>query len=461
MYTANSTVISFPDRISTTTQTTSTSTYTTTTNAYCGSTCLNTTVSRLSSVAFYTFDNSTLDSVGNYSMKGNFTPSYVPGWIGSAINFTHSSQYLSTTHIPLDSRSFTIDLWFYATNLTSFRDFGFAGECDSSSTDQCLLLNIRDMKLRLVFFSDDTAGTTNLTENKWYHATFVYDSTVKQQLIYLDGVLNNINTINNHFAATVAPFTIGGGPIGGDAQPFVYYSGYIDHFGIAYRVKTPCEIYLNAILFCYFPFDPTSFLSDSGPNYLSATNSNATQTTGKVKQGVQFLSLSSYITISGVNVLNALNSPFTISMWIKPVNLTGGGTLIHTSTRSDGLDSCFASWGFSSNGSFIVNFFDSLGNAIPMTLSSSFPLNQWTHVVQVFNSSNGNYLYMNGNLMMSASLYARASIGSYIFLGSSPVISSSCKSGSISMGQFFGVIDEFYVFSRALTSTDICRLANP
>ncbi|CAF1658074.1 unnamed protein product [Adineta ricciae] len=204
-------------------------------------------------------------------------------------------------------------------------------------------------------------------------------------------------------------------------------SSTTDHFGITYRLNTPCEIYLNAILFCYFPFDPTSFLSDSGPNYLSATNSNVTQTTGRVNQGVQFSSSSSYITISGVNVLNALNNPFTISMWIKPMNLTGGGTLIHTSTQSDGLDSCFASWGFSSNGSFIVNFLDSLGNAIPMTLSSSFPLNQWTHVVQVFNSSNGNYLYMNGNFMFE----------------SSPVISNSCKSGSISMSQFFGVINEF------------------
>ncbi|CAF1688037.1 unnamed protein product, partial [Adineta ricciae] len=216
---------------------------------------------------------------------------------------------------------FTIDFWFYTTNLTGFKDLIFAGECQSSTNDHFLSFNARYKLLRLVFFSDDTFVKTNLTINRWYHATFVYDSTVKQQLIYLNGVLDRNRTTSNHLSATVALFTIGGGPVGGNSLPFVYYSGSIDHFGISYRVKSPCEIYLNAILFCYFQFESFSPLIDSGPNLINAINSNGIQTIGRVNPGIQFSSSLSYVTIEEINLFNMLNYPFTISMCTKPMNL--------------------------------------------------------------------------------------------------------------------------------------------
>ena len=310
-------------------------------------------------MAFYSFDGNTLDSVGNYSMSTNpllFFSNYVTGLIGSAVIFGSSHTYLSSSvRIPLDSRSFTIDFWFYATTLTNTDEYGFAGECSFTTTDQCLFFSIRNSILYMAFYNDDTNGITTLTTNQWYHATFVYDSTAKMQLIYLNGVLEKSGTVSNDFLDTSALFTIGRSSTNILVQTFVYYLGYIDHFQISYRVKTPCEIYMNAILFCYFSFDLPSFLTDSGPNYLSAANSNGISTIGRRNQGIQFSSATlSYVTISGVNVLNSSTNSFTISMWIKPSNLTGGGTLLHTSTQSDGGGSCFALWGFTSNGLFTV-----------------------------------------------------------------------------------------------------------
>ncbi|CAF1308529.1 unnamed protein product, partial [Adineta ricciae] len=127
---------------------------------------------------------------------------------------------------------------------------------------------------------DDTFAKTNLRINRWYHATFVYDSTVKQQLISLNGLLDGNRTVSNHLCATVALFTIGGGPAGGDSSPFICYSGSIDHFGTSYRVKSPCEIDLNAILFCYFQFESFSPFIDSESNLIDAINSNGIQTIG-------------------------------------------------------------------------------------------------------------------------------------------------------------------------------------
>nr|AEN94410.1 RTX toxin-related Ca2+-binding protein [Adineta vaga] len=362
-YDMNSLVIILSDRMisttiqtsSTTSSTSSTSTSTstttvTTTRASCGITCIDTTISQLNRVAFYSFDKNLSDSIGNYSMNANFTPNYVKGWIGSAISFTYNNHsFIQTSHIPLDSRSFTIDFWFYVIDLTSFRDLGFGGECESSTNNKCLFLNIRDKHLRIVFFGADTPSTTNLLINQWYHTTFVYDSTINKQSIYLNGILDGNATVSNDFLGTTGLFTIGGAQIGGDSDSFVFYSGYIDHFGISYRIKSPCEIYLNAILYCYFSFDSTSFLNDSGPNYLNSINTNGIPTIGRVNQGIQFSSSLSYITINEVNILSTSNNPFTISMWIKPFNLTGGGTLLHTSTQVNGriFNNFFVSFSYS------------------------------------------------------------------------------------------------------------------
>ena len=280
----------------------------------------------------------------------------------------------------------------------------------------------------------------------------------------MNGELESSGTVYSDFLATTGSFTIGGAHIGGLASTYEYYPGYIDHFQISYRVKTPCEIYLNAILFCYFSFDLPSFLNDSGPNYLNATNSNGISTTGRMNEGMQFSSSSSslsYVNISGVNVLNSSTNPFTISMWIKPSNVSGGGTLLHLSTQSSGGGSCFVLWGFTSTGKFSINLISTSNSTTSITIPNSFQINQWTNIVHVFDPSNGNYLYINGSLMFGPTLSTRQAFGSFVFLGASPGGASSCVSGSVSTGQFNGIIDEFYVFSRALTSADICRLANP
>jgi hypothetical protein len=149
-------------------------------------------------------------------------------------------------------------------------------------------------------------------------------------------VLDASRLIGNSFAGTTGNFTIGGAYIGGSSTTTVYYSGYIDHFTISSRAKSACEIYLDAALACYFTFDSALSLNDSGPNFLTATNTGATSTTGRINQALQFSSSVSYITIEGISALTFSNTVFTISMWINPTNVVGGATLIHASTQSNG-----------------------------------------------------------------------------------------------------------------------------
>ena len=307
----------------------------------CGSTCVNTTISESSRLAFYSFDSVITDGEGNYSLSGIASPTYRSGWVGSAISFNASNaQFLSTGHIPLDARSFTIDFWFYATDFNSSSTSSFAGEQRASATSQCLFIDIRQRNLYFGFFFDDTRGTTIISANEWYHAAFVYDNTANQQRIYLNGVLDGSSSTAS-LQTTTGNFTIGGARIGGIYDPpVVYYSGHIDHFTISSRTKSACEIYLDAVLACYFTFDSGLSFDDSGPNFLSATNSGATSTTGRVNQALQFSSALSYVTISGISALISTNTAFTISMWVNPTSVNGGATLIHASTQVNGT-SCF------------------------------------------------------------------------------------------------------------------------
>ncbi|CAF4044974.1 unnamed protein product, partial [Rotaria sp. Silwood1] len=318
-----------------TTTTTTTVTTITTATPICGSTCVNTSISTLSRVAFYSFDSTTTDATGNYSASGISSPTYVTGWVGSAISFTASNaQRLSTAYIPLNLRTFTIDFWFYATDVNSTINFAFVGECTTQKTDLCLFINIHKRVLFFGFFNDDTAGNTTVSPNQWYHAAFVFDNSTLKQYIYMNGLLVG-RTSANLLQTTSGPFTIGGATIGGNTNLYVYYSGYIDHLTISYRAKTACEIYLNAALACYFPFDSNAPLLDSGPNFLTAINTGATSVIGRVNQAWAFTSSLSYILISGISAMLPQYNVFTISTWINPTSVTGGATLIHCASLAN------------------------------------------------------------------------------------------------------------------------------
>lgn len=140
-----------------------------------------TSASSIYQVAYYSFDNQTDNLMGNYDAGGILPPVYVAGWVGNAINFSHfDKQYLSTAHIPLNLRSFTIEFWFYATNLTSTWDYSFGGQNHSQSGNRRLFFNIRYRALALGFYANDLVGTTILSIKRWYHAAFVYDNATQR-----------------------------------------------------------------------------------------------------------------------------------------------------------------------------------------------------------------------------------------------------------------------------------------
>ena len=102
-------------------------------------------------------------------------------------------------------------------------------------------------------------------------------------------------------------------------------------------MKTACEVYLIANLACYLKFDSPSPTVDSGPNRLTIVNTGGISiTNGRINQAMQFVSSSTFLTITDVSALKSPANAFSVSMWISPANINGG-TLIHASTQINGL----------------------------------------------------------------------------------------------------------------------------
>jgi hypothetical protein len=228
-------------------------------------------------------------------------------------------------------------LWFYPTDISSNNDYGMMGEYMSQTADGVFFISLYNQAPYFGFFGDDTFGSPAISTGVWYHLACVYDSTIGQRYIYLNGLVI-VQSSGNSLLVTSGAFTIGGASIGGRTPSLnMYYSGYIDHLTISTRAKSACEVYLGATLACYFPFDSVAPLIDSGPHFLTATNTGATTTTGRVNQAFIFSSATSYILITGVSALLVQNTVFSISMWVNPTSVSGGGTLIHTSSLASGV----------------------------------------------------------------------------------------------------------------------------
>ncbi len=124
---------------------------------------------------------------------------------------------------------------------------------------------------------------------------------------------------------------------------------------------------------------------------------------------------------------------------------------------------CIPFLGFSSSGQIIANVLTSSTTIV----SASGPVIQtapfWTHIAQTWSATNGLRLYINGYSSVNvsnATNYWASGVQNYLTLGT--ILSgTSCLAGSIqNTGQYIGAIDEFYLYSRELSASEVCQLAS-
>ena len=228
---------------------------------------------------------------------------------------------------------------------------------------------------------------------------------------------------------------------------------------VSNRAKSAYEVFEVATLVAHFTFDTGLFLTDSGPNSLQATTQSTSATSsGRFSQAITFTGTSSsYYQIGGLTALGTSNQAFSISIWLRPISLSG--VVVFVSNTANPTTWCMPFIGFDSNGFVLAQIFDGIFVNTVSDSTHTVAISVWSHIVQTYSSTNGVRLYINGTLVASQpyTTYGASGQQNYITLGTN-LGASGCVHGSIVDSSYQGDMDDFRIYSRELSSTDVSTL---
>jgi hypothetical protein len=414
-------------------------------------------VASISRRVFWSFDYNVLDLYNNFNAdtfgNPNYTESYIG--IGAALSLNRIySQYaaVTTPQLFFNSSSFTIETWIYPINLTN-ADYGIFGQCDNATTNFCMLFIVRNFSLCCSFWTNDLLGSTALTMNTWSHVACVYDLATLTLQLWLNGILDG-NISRNGYQGSSGNTTIGVTYVTPPGSNF--FNGYFDQMQFSFCAKNATEILNDATLVVYYSFDGGSTY-DNGPNGINASVSgNIIMVTGKVNEALLFSS-GAYVSpsYSGFYMLGVVDQAFTMSLWIKPTGTLAQSAIVFVKYDQSGW--CVSFITTKSNGQIMLN----LWNLTPITVSGPIlVLDTWTHIGYTYSASNGIRLYVNGTYNSTSGAFTYAAAGSAVGMTLGSYRGNNGCSPFYG-GDFNGILDEFYLFSRELSAAEIWALANP
>ena len=139
----------------------------------------------------------------------------------------------SAPSLKLTDHSFTISAWVFL-NSDTLSDLAIIGT-DSRTTHKGLNLIVRQKKVLMAFFHNDTSGITEISSHQWYCLTWRYDQTEKEQSVFINGIKDNSHQEHEPFQGTDTVKI-------GCAQGLIYYDGKIDDVKIFDRALSEDEI---------------------------------------------------------------------------------------------------------------------------------------------------------------------------------------------------------------------------
>ena len=156
--------------IITTTTTATTITTTTTATTITTTTMTITTTPVFDSTSLWSFENNNQDSLSSFhGVPRNSSTCRTPGinGYGFALSLDQgNSQFVEVLpYRPLYDRSFTVEMWFYCTDLVNNNRYGLFSQHDSHNTRKCLHYQIRNNHVALAFYSNDLEGSTPIQIN--------------------------------------------------------------------------------------------------------------------------------------------------------------------------------------------------------------------------------------------------------------------------------------------------------
>ncbi|CAF3664447.1 unnamed protein product, partial [Adineta steineri] len=413
--------------------------------------------------AFWSFNGTLNDRDSNYNgallNNASFCSPGITGY-GSALcfnaSFNQSVSINPSINFNLSNQSFTFEYWIYPYTLaTSSGDRGMVGLCQSLANNLCLHMTLRGANVRISFYGNQCTGGTTIIVNKWYHLTFVYDYVASTQRIYLNGILecnHSSSTPLQITNITYIPLTIG---MTYPLAPF-YFDGIIDQLTLVGWVKNASDILNDATLVAWYSFYNNSY-NDYGPNGINGSGMNTTFNNNTLL----FNGTQSYFQSTGFVLLGIDNSSYSFSLWINPSQANASTIILAYQNSSSYSIWCSVYLGFTTQGQIQAQSQSSKG--FINVLGPSISTYVWTHIAQTYSSTNGSSLYINGSLFnRSASTnYRSGSAPLTVRLGNSfTKVNQTCLNTTSQGGQYMGWMDEFRIYSRELSSSDVQTLSS-
>ena len=322
--------------------------------------------------------------------------------VGGGMYFNGSTDYLSSSLVPLGAGNWTVDFWMYP--LSSGNQYIFT----IGSTPDWGDNNGVQMLYYLGYFAvGGISGGTNTVyptiTNQWIHVALVQTGTTVK--LYLNGAASG-TVMSNSSNLTGAKIQVGHGA----ASSWGPFNGYIANF----RTVAGAALYTSNFAVPTTPPQPVAYVTSSTTAttglLLLGTNGGIVDQSGRsnlVTVGTATISNSVFKTGTGsmyfggsssltmpASPFYAFGGPFTVEMWVYPTAnipafaklFLGGssGTPLCIDVQTTGL-------------TLTVN------NNSTVLLTSSIPLNlnAWNHVA-VSRNSTTMYLFINGQVGASA-----------------------------------------------------------
>lgn len=420
-------------------------------------------------VSWWRGEGNAADSVGDVSGIVHGGVSYVPGMVGQAFSFDGQTGYVELPGVFGGGTEYTVEAWVRSAEDTG----GFQAIVSSTATEEFLHFQLSDAGNSAVYcFPPGPVYFNALSPapyGVWRHVALSIRSGDSR--LYVDGqLIEQQSTTFDHILPTDS-LRIGCGFNGGR-----FFKGEIDELSIFNRALTETEIQAiynaGAAGKCTestppcapAPSDLVGWWPGEG-NVLDAQGDNdgilvggVTYAAGKVGQAFQLNGTDAVVEIPDDPSLQ-LTGPITVEAWINPAQVTVG-------TIASKYDSSIfePSWAFlilQGQLRFSVIGPDASTYRYADTADPVVATDVFSHVAATFDPVTQEIkIYVNGTSVL-APVGADSSIVPTLLASTAPVrLGRFIESSGPSANWFNGLIDEFAMYDRVLSSAEIQAIYN-
>lgn len=417
----------------------------------------------------FTFDNTLSNTANTVTLTSSLplngsTFGYTSNRFGEAnkafLN-NGTGQYLSATinNLPIGNAARTIELW--VKFLPGYGGDHFLAAYGTAVTNQAYGLTQTSTSVINYGWANDITAALTYTTNIWYHYAITYDGTTAS--VYRNGTL--ISSMAKTWN-TVGQLLQIGRTAGNNAG----IAAAIDELKIYSSVLTAAQIQniytlgttstgapANGLL-GYYSFE-TNYNANNGIHNFavdpaSGLNSvSAGISLGKYGKCLDVGFGTGAITNTSLSTALA-GKQFSVACWVNKTNGTN-----NYSSAFELFSSAFYRYNFAST---LQEFALAISSSnFQAATSALLPANQWVHIAVVFEKDNVNYcrlrLYQNGINIATKDIGTGAAF--YQFNNKAMIGGGTNADGSIHTAKYFkGLIDEVYIYDRAITETEVAGI---